>query len=99
MRWQHLYKSKIYRKHASKLELTVISLKSVGNSRLIVNTNLKKKISSFISIYRATATSKINNVCLFSGRHSSVYRNFRISRVMLRLLSTKINIFGLRKSV
>ena len=42
--------------------------------------------------------SKVNNICIFTGRHSSVYRLFRVSRIELRRSSYRNDIFGLRKS-
>jgi len=42
--------------------------------------------------------TNIKNFCIFSGRSRSVYRKFKISRILFRFLGNKGFILGLKKN-
>jgi ribosomal protein S14 len=42
--------------------------------------------------------SKINSICILTGRQGSIYRYFRVSRIFLRKFGGSNFIYGLRKS-
>lgn len=82
----------------NNLEVKIISIKSLLKSQVIAF-EYKNIIERQLLNYSTDSFStKINNMCIFTGRHSSVYRAFRISRIELRRSTTKNDIFGLRKS-
>lgn len=44
-----------------------------------------------------TFKCRIKNFCIISGRSKGVFRNFRVSRIMLRFFANSGNFFGLKK--
>lgn len=52
----------------------------------------RKKLKKLIFL------TKIRNICSITGRTRSIYKLFRISRIMLRELGSQGLIFGLKKS-
>jgi len=99
MRWQKIYSDKKKRSLFNHFELRIIGLNSLLKSRVWQNFGLKNKLSKQLFFFKGNCfNSKINNICVFTGRHSSVYRLFRVSRIELRRSANKNNIFGLRKS-
>jgi len=56
---------------------------------------LRKNYSNFKLEY---FKSRIKNFCIISGRARSVIRKFKVSRIILRELSTKGCFFGLKKA-
>jgi small subunit ribosomal protein S14 len=59
---------------------------------------LYKKNCNFYQLNKMDFFSKIQNICIVTGRSRSVYKIFKISRIMLRQLGSKGLILGLRKS-
>jgi ribosomal protein S14 len=98
MRWKKISNDKLKRNLFKKLETRVTSIKSLLNVQVIAF-EYKNIIERQLLYYSTDGFStKINNMCIFTGRHSSVYKAFRISRIELRKSATKNDIFGLRKS-
>ena len=98
MRWKKIYNDKYKRNLFKNLEVRFISIKSLLKSQLI---SLKYKSILERQLYNYDTSSfstKIKNICIFTGRHRGVYRLFRISRIELRNFSSKLEIFGLKKS-
>ena len=79
--------------------MRVIGINSLLKSKNLQNFEFKNKLLKQLFFFKSDSfNSKINNICVFTGRHSSVYRLFRVSRIELRRSAFKNNIFGLRKS-
>jgi ribosomal protein S14 len=98
MRWKKISNDKLKRNLFKNLEVKIISIRSLLKSQVVAFEH-KNIIERQLQSYNAGGFStKINNMCIFTGRHSSVYRAFRISRIELRRSATKNDIFGLRKS-
>lgn len=98
MRWKKIANDKFKRQLFNNIEVKIISIKSLLKSQTAVfeyKNILEKQLSDYCSNCFST---KINNMCIFTGRHSSVYRLFRLSRIELRRSTTKNDIFGLKKS-
>ena len=99
MKWKKIYSDKVKRKLFKNLEIKILSVKSLLKARGIKNFEYKNSLEKDILLWdKNMFSNKINNICLFTGRHSSVYRLFRISRIELRKSSSESNIFGLKKS-
>lgn len=47
---------------------------------------------------RDASPTRVRNLCALTGRSRSVYRKFRISRIMLRQLALEGKIPGMRKA-
>jgi ribosomal protein S14 len=98
MRWKKISSDKLKRNLFKNLEVKITGIKSLLKSQVVAFEH-KNTIERQILEYTTDSFStKINNMCIFTGRHSSVYRAFRISRIELRRSATKNDIFGLRKS-
>lgn len=47
---------------------------------------------------RSSSATRLRNLCALTGRSRSVYRKFKISRIMLRELALQGKIPGMRKA-
>lgn len=47
---------------------------------------------------RSSSSTRVRNLCALTGRSRSVYRKFKISRIMLRELALQGKIPGMRKA-
>lgn len=47
---------------------------------------------------RSSSPTRVRNLCALTGRSRSVYRKFKISRIMLRELALQGKIPGMRKA-
>jgi ribosomal protein S14 len=98
MRWKKISNDKFKRQLFKNIEVRIISIKSLLKSQTKVfeyKHILEKQLLGYdINCF----STKVNNICIFTGRHSSVYRLFRLSRIELRRSTTKNDIFGLKKS-
>jgi ribosomal protein S14 len=93
-----LYKDKKYRKLFIYYELKKILYKI-----LYKNLNLRKKyrLKAYLYLLRFSNLSsrvKIKNRCIYTYRANAVYRDFKVSRIMLKNLIGQGNIIGLQKS-
>jgi small subunit ribosomal protein S14 len=80
-------------------ELRINSIKCLLKNRNIQDLEFKNSLLKESFFYKKDCfSSRINNMCVFTGRHHSVYRLFRISRIELRRSASKNDIFGIRKS-
>jgi ribosomal protein S14 len=96
---KHINKDKVRRNVSNSFEVKLLAIKSIrfylcnmgfGSSiyRTILNIIYKLNRSCFFS--------RVNNLCVLTGRQNGVYKLVRISRIELR--DSKHNIYGLRKS-
>jgi small subunit ribosomal protein S14 len=61
--------------------------------------NIKQIIMySYFKLSRIKYKSQIKNYCVVSGRSRSIYRNFKVSRILVRELSSLGLFFGLKKA-
>jgi ribosomal protein S14 len=98
MRWKKISNDKLKRQSFKNLEVKIISIKSLLKSKVMFF-EYKNILEKHLFNYDPNCLStKINNICIFTGRHSGVYRLFRLSRIELRRSTTKNDIFGLKKS-
>jgi ribosomal protein S14 len=99
MRWQKIYLDKKKRTLFKNFEVRLIGIKSLLKFRLINNFEYKNQLLKQLYLYKRDCFfNRINNICIFTGRHSSVYRLFRVSRIELRRSASQNDIFGLKKS-
>jgi ribosomal protein S14 len=71
----------------------VIKVLTLYNNEFLIKILVKKGVFK-LSEFR----TKIKNYCVISGRSKSIYRKFKISRIMLRTLGSKGLFFGLQKA-
>jgi ribosomal protein S14 len=99
MRWQKIYLDKRKRSLFKNFEIKLISIKTLLKFQQINQLDYKNNLLKQLYLYRKDCFfNRINNICIFTGRHSSVYRLFRVSRIELRRSANRNDIFGLRKS-
>lgn len=65
-----------------------------GMSNLLTQLVNKKYINTLFSVQKV----RIKNYCVVTGRARSVYRKFKVSRIMLRSLGAEGSFLGLKKS-
>ena len=99
MRWQKIGIDKKKRVVFQNLEVRLISIKSILKSQLLKSWDHRNFLLRNLFFYNKNCFfNKINNICVFTGRHRGVYRIFRISRIELRRSAAFNEIFGLKKS-
>lgn len=82
-----------------KVEIKLILLKFLYiYKNLFTKKHLFEKFLLLNTYPNSFHKSRINSICILTGRYGSVYRYFRISRIMLRKLGGFNLIYGLRKS-
>jgi ribosomal protein S14 len=85
-------KRKIYKN--TELIQRVIKIFSI-----VLNTNILKWILfEYINNKFNNFKTKLKNFCVISGRSKGVIKKFKISRIVLRELSFKGGVFGLKKA-
>jgi ribosomal protein S14 len=93
---KRLNRDKVRRFLSRKHELKFKVLKSI----LYFNLNQLKLIGYIYNVLASYNTdsffSRVNNICIVTGRQSGVYKHFKLSRIQLR--DSKYKLFGLRKS-
>ena len=84
------------RKLFNKIELTqrLYKIFSVSFNRGLFKYLVLKFLDNNLSYHFIP----IKNFCILTGRSSGVYKKFKISRIVLRELSTKGYFFGLKKA-
>jgi ribosomal protein S14 len=91
--------NKLQRYFFLKLEIKFVLLKFLDILKKSFDRIIILKVRGALSEYSNNAhKSKIASVCILTGRFGSVYRYFRISRIMLRKVGGSNLIYGLRKS-
>jgi ribosomal protein S14 len=99
MRWQKIYSDKKKRSLFKNFEIKLISIKTLLKYQQINKSDYKNNLLKELHLYKRDCFfNRIGNMCVFTGRHSSVYRLFRVSRIELRRSANRNDIFGLRKS-
>ena len=84
-----LYKNnEVVQRLVKVLELLLCSVKNIY---------FFKDISQFY-ICNQSYKSQIKNFCIYSGRSRSVLRHYKVSRIVLRELSSKGYFFGMKKA-
>ena len=75
-----------------------VILKSIINN-LNLNNNIRKfAYSKYINLPSDSSITKVRNRCIISNRPRSVYRKYKISRLMFRELSLKGDLMGIKKA-
>ena len=96
MNIKKLNKDKIRRILSYKLEIKLVALSSILKY-FNMESPIKQKVYKILYfIDKNFFFSKVNNLCILTGRQSGVYKICKISRIALR--DSKHDIFGLRKS-
>nr|WFG74040.1 30S ribosomal protein S14 [Cavernulicola chilensis] len=88
-------KDKKFRKNFSKTESLVYSLRKI-KTQDSAPTNIK--VQALKQLYNTFPLTRIKNRCIFSGRSRSVYRQFKISRILLREWALSGRLHGVKKS-
>lgn len=66
---------------------------------LSINNNIRTHAyKKYISLPTDSSITKIRNRCVISNRPRSVYKKFKISRLVLRDLSLQGNLMGIKKA-
>ena len=59
---------------------------------------MMREILNFRRLPRDASPTRVRSLCALTGRSRSVYRKFKVSRIMLRELALAGKIPGLRKA-
>ena len=97
MHYKKQYHDKICRYIVKKTEMNLLSMKVILKTKKQKNKFLKSKLLEEVFTYEK-AKSKVQNMCVFTGRRRGVYRMFRVSRIQLRREVGSGGIYGLQKS-
>lgn len=81
-----------------KFEKKRLFLKSIANDMLVPKKQRFEATLELASLPRSSSKVRVKNRCLLTGRSKSVYRELKISRIMLRELCSSGMIPGLKKS-
>jgi ribosomal protein S14 len=57
-----------------------------------------KSLSNFVNKFAKYSLSKINNFCIISGRSRSIFSSFRVSRIILKELTSSTTFSSLKKT-
>ena len=80
------------------IELKFLLLKFILlNAKVFSSSKVKDLLESLFHRNDFHKT-RINSICIITGRFGSVYRYFRISRIFLRKMGGSNFVYGLRKS-
>nr|YP_008816142.1 ribosomal protein S14 [Roya obtusa]YP_009755730.1 ribosomal protein S14 [Roya anglica]AGZ90390.1 ribosomal protein S14 [Roya obtusa]QIQ22969.1 ribosomal protein S14 [Roya anglica] len=93
-----LIRDKLKRRIMLKHELKRIEYKSICEDR---NIPISTRYQSFLKLSklpRNSSKTRIRNRCIISGRSRSVYKVFRMSRIVFRDLASKGSILGISKA-
>ena len=88
----HLNKDKIRRKLTLIFELKIKILKTL----LVYNNKVFKPYKNIFFLSKNCFFTRVNNLCLITGRQSGVYKFLKLSRIAIR--DSFYDIYGLRKS-
>lgn len=95
MHLKKINKDKIRRSLSSYIEVKLVVLKYLN--KFFKNLNLLAYSYSMLHyLNKNFYFSKVNNLCILTGRQSGVYKVCKISRIELR--NSKHDIYGFRKS-
>ena len=94
----HNIKDQKRRLDLAKFELKRLLYKAISHDRNIaadIRTEAGFKLSK---LPRNSSKTRIRNRCIFTGRPRSVYKLFRVSRIVFRELASQGSIVGVYKS-
>jgi small subunit ribosomal protein S14 len=84
---------------AAKLELKRLQFKALCQDRRSLPADLRYEYFLKLSrLPRNTSKTRIRNRCIITGRPRSVYKLFRISRIVFRELASQGLILGVKKA-
>ena len=82
-----------------KFELKRLQYKALGQDRRSLPPDLRYEYSLKLSkLPRNSSKTRIRNRCIITGRPRSVYKLFRLSRIVFRELASQGAILGVRKA-
>lgn len=91
------YKDNQYRKTYKKFELNKKYYKYIFQNQLLSDAVRYAGFKKLMWITSNSSISKIKNRCIMSGKSKSVFRSFKLSRIMFRKLANNGNIIGITK--
>ena len=94
-----LNKDKVRRIVSRFFEIQVKVFKSLycyGSLNIFNSSFYNYLIKIFYNMHKCVFFSRVNNLCILTGRQNGVYKFFKISRIELR--DSKHDIYGLKKS-
>lgn len=92
------FQDRLKRRNAFSLEIKWKVAKSMLRDELYPN-SYRFKVANFLSSFPTKSSfTKINNRCNLTARSRSVYKDFRISRLMFRKLALQGQLMGVKKS-
>jgi len=93
------YKDNIIRQKFKKFEYKKRILKTILYSSFVTNQYSKSRAMILLNkLPRSSSIVRIRNRCVLTGRSRSVYRDFKISRIMLKELALNGLMPGVTKS-
>jgi len=82
-----------------KFELKRLQLKALIQDRRSLSSNLRYEYSLQLSkLPRNSSKTRVRNRCILTGRSRSVYKQFRVSRIVFRNLASQGLIMGIKKT-
>jgi ribosomal protein S14 len=93
---KHLNKDKIRRFLTQQFEIKLQVFKALFAYNLNFSSTTSYILNKLYLLNKNCFFSRVNNLCILTGRQSGVYRAIKLSRIKLR--DSKYNIYGLRKS-
>nr|QIA60684.1 ribosomal protein S14 [Lepidozia trichodes]QIA61018.1 ribosomal protein S14 [Lepidozia sandvicensis] len=95
--------NQIMRDHKRRLLVAKYELKRMYYKAICQDRNLPNKIRyeyffKSSKLPRNSSKTRVRNRCIFTGRPRSVYKLFRISRIVFRELASKGSLIGINKS-
>jgi ribosomal protein S14 len=82
-----------------KFELKRLQLKAFIQDRRSLSSDLRYEYSLLVSkLPRNSSKTRIRNRCILTGRSRSVYKQFRVSRIVFRNLASQGFIMGIKKA-
>jgi ribosomal protein S14 len=97
MKKNKIFRDKKTRFFHNKAEIFQLLIKVVilFKGKSVLKVVAQKILLDHLLIYECKV--RIKNTCVVTGRSRAVYKNFRISRIQLRLLGSNGLFFGLKK--
>jgi small subunit ribosomal protein S14 len=95
--------NQIIRDQKRRLQLSKFELKRLQYKALCQDRNLTADLRSYGALIlsklpRNSSKTRIRNRCIITGRPRSVYKLFRVSRIVFRELASQGNLLGISKS-
>lgn len=82
-----------------KFELKRLQYKALSHDRRSLSSDLRYEYSLKLSkLPKNSSKTRIRNRCLITGRPRSIYRLFRVSRIVFRDLASQGAIMGVKKA-